>query len=157
MVRDIAPTSYVFEKKKHAHTTIPLRFSSLQKHSLLTVFLTHIVWNSCHFSDRICGIVILLAVSGMDFSLCQPPWAHLIASNDHHGKCVRCVGLAHARDALFRISNCKYCENFTLKTLLDSQFLIGICRSSLPHRSGGLLPMRSSGLEFGCGARGYGG
>ncbi len=52
----------------------------------------------------------------MDFGRCQPPCSHLIASEDQHGKCVRCVQ-AHARDVIFGISNCKYCKNFTLKTL----------------------------------------
>ncbi|KAF4112517.1 hypothetical protein G5714_007312 [Onychostoma macrolepis] len=41
----------------------------------------------------------------MDFSRCQPPCSRLIASDDQHGKCVRCVGLAHARDAIFGISS----------------------------------------------------
>ncbi len=53
----------------------------------------------------------------MDFGRCQPPCSCLIASEDQHGKCVRCVGLVHAQDAIFGISNCKYCENFPLKTL----------------------------------------
>ncbi len=53
----------------------------------------------------------------MDLSRCQPPCSCLIASDDQHGKCVRCVGLVHARDVIFGISNYKYCKNFTLKTL----------------------------------------
>ncbi len=53
----------------------------------------------------------------MDFGRCQLPCSRLIASEDQHSKCVRCVGLAHARDAILGISNCKYCKNFTLKTL----------------------------------------
>ncbi len=118
----------------HAHAILPLRFSSLQKRSLLMVFLAHflddgLVWDSFHFSDRICGIVILLVVSGMDFSRCQPPCFRLIASDYQHGKCVRCVGLAHARDAIFGISNCKYCENFTLKTFFYRESAV------LPHRA----------------------
>ncbi len=63
------------------------------------------VWDSFHFSDCFCGFVILLAVSGMDFSRCQLPCSRLIVSDEQHGKCVRCVGLAHARDAIFDISN----------------------------------------------------
>ncbi len=53
----------------------------------------------------------------MDFSRCQPPCSRLIANEDQNGKCVRCVGLAHAQDAVFGISNCKYSKNLTLKTL----------------------------------------
>ncbi len=60
----------------------------------------------------------------MDCGRCQPPCSRLIASEDQRGKCVRCVGLAHARNAILDISNCKYCENFTLKPCaLYSRFL----------------------------------
>ncbi len=133
MARDTAPTSYVI-------AILPLRFSSLRKRLLLAVFLAHfldvgLVWDSFHFSDRICGIVILLAVSGMDFSRCQPPCSRLIASDDQHGKCVRCVGLAHARDAIFGISNCKYCENFTLKTLRARLVVFDRESAILPRRT----------------------
>ncbi len=144
MAWDTAPTSYVIDI---APAILPLRFSFLQKRSLLTVFLAHfstvLVSNSFHFSDRICGIIIiLLAVSGIDFSRCQPPCTRLISSDDQHGECVRCVGLAHARDAIFGISSCKYCENFTIKTLhvRFTFFWLRICRSPPPRHSGGLLP-----------------
>ncbi len=43
--------------------------------------------------------------------------SRLIANEDQNGKCVRCVSLAHAQDAVFGISNCKYSKNLTLKTL----------------------------------------
>ncbi len=79
--------------------------------------------------------------------------SRLIASEDQHCKCVRCVGLAYAQDVIFGISNCKYCKNFTLKTL---DFWPRICRSSSRRGSGGLLPLWSHGLEFGGGARGHG-
>ncbi len=67
----------------------------------------------------------------MDFSRCQPPCSRLIAS-----KCVRCVGLAHARDAIFGISNCKYCENFTLKALR--------VRLAVFDRESAVLPRRAA-------------
>ncbi len=72
----------------------------------------------------------------MDFSRCQPPCSHLIASDDQHGKCVKCVGLTHARDAIFGISNCKYCENFTLKTLR--------ARLAVFDRESAILPRRAA-------------
>ncbi len=53
-----------------------------------------------------------------------------------HGKCVRCVGLAHARDAIFGISNCKYCENFTLKSLH--------ARLAVFDRESAVLPRRAA-------------
>ncbi len=54
-----------------------------------------------------------------------------------------------------QISSCKYCENFSLKTLHAK--LAGFDRESaiLSRRSGGLLPPRSLGLDFGCRARGF--
>ncbi len=91
----------------------------------------------------------------MDFSRCQPPCSRLIASDDQHGKCVRCVGLAHARDVIFDISNCKYCENFTSKTLcarltvFDQESAVLSCRFRRPPSYAKLRPgvrMRSSRL-----------
>ncbi len=66
------------------------------------------------------------------------------------GKRIRCVGLAHAQDDIFAISNCMYCENFTLKTLRASLafFLSRICCSYLPRCSRGICPPWSRGLEF---------
>ncbi len=134
MARDTAPTSYVIDIDLRSRHLTPQIFLS-KKRSLLAVFLAHflvdvLVWDSFHFSDRICGIVILLAVSGMDFSRCQPPCSRLIAS-----KCVRCVGLAHARDAIFGISNCKYCENFTLSALRVRLAVFDRESAVLPHRA----------------------
>ncbi len=98
--------------------------------------------SSLIFSDRMCGIItILLAVSGMDFSRCQPLCSHLIASDEQHGKCIRCMGLAHGWDATLGISNCKYCENFTLKalharpTVFDQESAFLPCRATLEASS----------------------
>ncbi len=94
----------------------------------------------------------------MDFGRCQLPCSRLIASEDQHGKCVRCVGLAHAQDAIFGVSNCMYCKNFTLKTLRIrlAYFLQRIWHFSPPCFSGGLPPWWSHGLEFGGRAQGHG-
>ncbi len=51
------------------------------------------------------------------------------SSEDQHGKCV------HARDAIFVISNCKNCENFTLKTLR--------ARLAVFDRESAVLPCRA--------------
>ncbi len=72
----------------------------------------------------------------MHFSRCQLPCSRLIASEDQHGKCVRCAGLAHARDTIFAISNCKYCENFTLETLR--------ARLTVFDRESAVLPFRAA-------------
>ncbi len=36
---------------------------------------------------------------------------------DPHSKCVKCLGFSHARDAVYGISKCKFCENLRLLTL----------------------------------------
>ncbi len=71
----------------------------------------------------------------MDFSRCQLPCSRLIVSKDQHGKCVRCVGLVHAWDAIFGFSNCKYCENFTLKTLRTRLVVFDWESAVLPRRA----------------------
>ncbi len=120
MVRDTTPTSYVFDIDLRSRHLTPQIFLSSEVFAS-AVFLAQLLAIICanlrffHFSDRIHGILFLLAVSGN--WLCQPPCSRLIVNEDQHSKCVRCVGLAHARDAIFGISNCKYCKNFTLKTL----------------------------------------
>ncbi len=76
----------------------------------------------------------------MDFSRCQPPCSRLIASDDQRGKCIRFVGLAHAQDAIFGISNCKYCKNFTLKTLRT--------RLAVFDREAAVLPRRATPEAF---------
>ncbi len=75
----------------------------------------------------------LLAVRGMEFSQCQLPCSRLITSGDQQSKCVRCVDLAHARDAIFGISNCKYCKNFTLKTVRAKLAFFDWESAVLPH------------------------
>ncbi len=45
------------------------------------------------------------------------PCASLIASDDPHSKCVKCMGFSHAREAVYGASKCKFCENLHLKTL----------------------------------------
>ncbi len=46
------------------------------------------------------------------------------------------AGLVHARDAIFCISNCKYCNNFTLKTLH--------ARLAVFDRESAVLPCRAA-------------
>ncbi len=53
----------------------------------------------------------------MEYRRCQPPCARFIARDDPHSKCVKCLGFSHARDAVYGISKCKFCENLHLITL----------------------------------------
>ncbi len=69
----------------------------------------------------------------MEFSQCQLPCSRLITSGDQQSKCVRCMDLAHARDAIFGISNCKYCKNFTLKTVRAKLEIFDWESAVLPH------------------------
>ncbi len=66
----------------------------------------------------------------------QPPCSRVISSEDQHGKCVRCVVLAHARDDIFGCSSCKYIENFTLKSLY--------ARLAFFARESAVLPCRAA-------------
>ncbi len=53
----------------------------------------------------------------MEYGRCQLPCSRFIASDNLHSKCVKCMGLSHACEAVYRISKCKFCENVHLKTL----------------------------------------
>ncbi len=53
----------------------------------------------------------------MDYRRCQLPCARFIARDDPHSKCVKCLGFSHARDAIYGISKCTFCENLRLITL----------------------------------------
>ncbi len=81
----------------------------------------------------------------MDFSRCQPPCSRLIASDNQRGKCVRCVGLAHAQDAIFGISNCKLLQefylNFTRLVVFDRESAV------LPRRATPSLDAELEAIE----------
>ncbi len=47
----------------------------------------------------------------MEYRHCQPLCAQFIASDDPHSKCVKCLGFSHAREAVYGISKCTFCEN----------------------------------------------
>ncbi len=57
--------------------------------------------------------------------LCSPrgevPWNFAVANrrarDDPHSKCVKCFGFSHAHDAVYGISECRFCENLRLVTL----------------------------------------
>ncbi len=59
--------------------------------------------------------------------LCSPcgevPWniavANRHARDDPHSKCVKCLGFLHARDAVYGVSKCKFCENLRLITSIN--------------------------------------
>ncbi len=53
----------------------------------------------------------------MEYRRCQPPCARFIACDDPHSKYIKCLGFSHAREAVYGISKCKFCENLCLITL----------------------------------------
>ncbi len=52
----------------------------------------------------------------MEYRRCQPPCARFIARDDPHSKCIKCLGFSHAREAVYGISKCTFCENLRLIT-----------------------------------------
>ncbi len=69
----------------------------------------------------------------MEYRRCQPPCARFIASDDPHSKCVKCLGFSHARESVYGISKCKFCENLRLRTL-RSRLEVFEKESSVPPR-----------------------
>ncbi len=53
----------------------------------------------------------------MEYPRCEPSCARFIVSNDPHCKCVKFMCFSHAREAVYGVSKCKFCENLRLKTL----------------------------------------
>ncbi len=49
-----------------------------------------------------------------------------------HSKCIKCFGFSHARDAVYGISKCKFCENFHLITFRSSLRLVRRNHPSFP-------------------------
>ncbi len=71
-----------------------------------------------HFGDCIQQeLCSPLGEVSMEYRCCQPPCARFIASDDPHSKCVKCLGFSHAREAVYGISKCTFCENLRLRTL----------------------------------------
>ncbi len=77
----------------------------------------------------------------MEFRRCQPPCARFIAREDPHSKCIKCLGLSHARDAVYGTSKCKICDDFRLITLRSR--LEDCERFSNPPKSS-IFPRRAS-------------
>ncbi len=55
-----------------------------------------------------------------------------IINRKTHSKCIKCFGFSHARDAVYGISKCKFCENFRLITLRSSLRLVRRNHPSFP-------------------------
>ncbi len=100
-----------------------LRFLCL--HEAVTLpFVVAIFWPNLHstiihlhFGDCLSGTLFSSRWSAMEYRRCQPLCARFIAREDPHSKCIKCLGFSHARDAVYGISKCKFCENFRLITL----------------------------------------
>ncbi len=100
-----------------------LRFLCL--HEVVTLpFVVAIFWPNLssaiihlHFGDCLSGTLFSSRWSAMEFRRCQPPCAYFIAREVPHSKCIKCLGFSHARDAVYRTSKCKICEDVRLITL----------------------------------------
>ncbi len=71
----------------------------------------------------------------MEYRRCQPPCARFIANDDPHSKCVKCLGFSHAREAVYGISKCTFCENLHLRTLRTRLEVFENESSIFPHRA----------------------
>ncbi len=100
-----------------------LRFHCLHEVAILTLLLRFygpiLIYFPLHlhFSDYSSGALFSSWWSAMEYRRCQPPFAHFIVRDDPHSKCVKCMGLSHACEAIYGVSKCKFCENLHLKTL----------------------------------------
>ncbi len=101
----------------------------------------------CTLATAYSGTLFSSWWSAMEYRRCQPPCARFIASDDQHSKCVKCLGFSHARNAVYGVSKCKFCENLRLKTLC--------CRLEVLKKESSAFP-RCEPEGFGCWARGYG-
>ncbi len=71
----------------------------------------------CTSATAYSGTLFSSRWSAMEYRRCQPPCAQFIASDNPHSKCVKCLGFSYAREAVYGIFKCKFCENLSLKTL----------------------------------------
>ncbi len=72
----------------------------------------------------------------MEYRRCQPPCARFITSDDPHSKLnVKCLGFSHAREAVYGITKCTFCENLHLKTLRSRLEVLEKESSMFPRRA----------------------
>ncbi len=92
------------------------------------IFRTRIL--RLHFGDCIQWNFVLLAVKCHGIS----PLSTAVRAIPH-SKCVKCLGFSQARDAVYGISKCKFCENLCLITLRSRLEVFERESSSFPHRA----------------------
>ncbi len=71
----------------------------------------------------------------MEKPRCEPSCTRFIVSNDPHCKCVKFMCFSHAREAVYGVSKCKFCENLHLKTLRSRLEVFEKESSVFPHCS----------------------
>ncbi len=103
-----------------------LRFLCLHEAFILpfgvAIFLAQIPYfehelSICTSATAYSGTLFSLRWSAMEYRRYQPPCARFIARDDPHSKCIKCLGFSHAREAVYGISKCTFCENLGLITL----------------------------------------
>ncbi len=123
--RDTAPdalTSSAYISERH----LLLRFLCLHEAVILpfgvAIFLAQIPYferelSICTSATAYSETLFSLRWSAMEYRRCQPSCTRFIARDDPHSKCIKCLGFSHAREAVYGISKCKFCENLRLITL----------------------------------------
>ncbi len=89
----------------------------------------------CTSATAYSGTLFSSRWSAMEYRRCQPPCARFIASDDPHSKCVKCSGFSHAREAVYGISKCTFCENLRLRTLHSRLEVFEKESSVFPHHA----------------------
>ncbi len=87
-----------------------------------------------HFCDCSSGIQFSSRWSAIEYHRCQLPCSCFITNDDPQRKRVHFMGFYHARKAVYSISECKFCENFLLKTLRTRLAVFERKSSVFPHR-----------------------
>ncbi len=61
----------------------------------------------------------------MEYHQCQLPCTSFIASDDPHSKCVKCMGLSHAHEAVYGVSKCEK-KGIFVKTSVSKASTLGL-------------------------------
>ncbi len=130
-----APQIYLPSRSSHISPSVTLAFFWPDFDRFTLAFL-HL-----HFGDCSSGTTFSLRWSAMEYRHCQPPFSCFITSDNPHSKCVKCMGFSHAREAVFGISKCTFCENLHLKTLRSRLEVFERKSTFSPPCSGGLCDL----------------
>ncbi len=141
--RDTAPdtlTSSAYTGERAIYSSDFSAFTKRPYCPSVTIFWPQIIYfghgfSVCTLATAYSGTLFSSWWSAMEYRRCQLPCARFIASDDPHSKCVKCLGFSHAREAVYGIYECKFCEYFHLKTLRSRLEVLETESSVFPRRA----------------------